>query len=259
MKGLLFASFGTSYDDARANNIDAVAAFLASKMPEYEIAQAYTSNMVRGILSKRGIDVPDVRTALQQFADKGITEVFIQPGHLLLGEEFDKVCDQAYEVADLFDEVIIGDPVMSSTQDVADLAEILAQQFPPQEKTAVVFMGHGTPQFANVVYAALNYHLEVIDRDDMFVGTVEAFPELDTVMKLVKKGSYDKVVLAPLMLVAGDHAINDMAGDEDDSWANEFKAAGYEVECEVIGLGAMPAIQQMYFDHVQRVLEEEAI
>ena len=259
MKGLLFASFGTSYDDARVNNIDAVASFLDSQLTEYEIAQAYTSNMVRAILAKRGVEIPDVCGALRQLADKGVTEVFIQPGHLLLGEEFEKVCDQAFEMADLFEEVTVGDPVMASTQDVADLAEILSRQFPQQENTAVVFMGHGTPQFANVVYAALNYHLQVLDRDDMYVGTVEAFPELDIVMKLVEKKPYKNVILSPLMLVAGDHAMNDMAGKDKDSWAATFKAAGYDVVCKTVGLGALPEVQQMYLDHIHRVLEEENI
>lgn len=258
MKGLLFASFGTSYDDARVRYIDAVVDYLATQLPEYDVAQAYTSNMVRASLAKRGIDVPDVRSALEAFSDKGITEVFIQPGHLLLGEEFNKLFEQAEEVAENFDEIIIGDPLMSSSQDLSDLAEIIANWLPAQNDTALVLMGHGTPQFANVVYAAMNYHFQIIGRDDVYVGTVEAFPELDKVLELVKKKPYKKVVLAPLMLVAGDHAINDMAGDDEESWASEFKAAGYEVECEVTGLGALRAIQDLYLEHVKRVVEEGA-
>lgn len=254
MKGLLFTSFGTSYQNAREKHIDSVADYIAAALPEYKLEQAYTSGIVRKILEERGIIVPDVSGGLKALAEAGVTEVMVQPSHLLPGMEYDKMCRQAEECRGMFQSLTIADPLIASTDDLDKLAEVLAAYYPRAEGSAVVLMGHGTPQFANLAYAALDYHFKEKGRDDIYVGAVEAFPELENVLSYVKRTSYDRIVLAPLMLVAGDHATNDMAGDDDDSWAQQFRAAGYRVETHLVGLGEIPQIQELYLERVRRAL-----
>lgn len=255
MKGLLFASFGTSYDEAREKHLDAVAHYLHDAMPEYRLAQAYTSNKVRGILARRGIEVPDTTQALQQFADEGVTQVLAVPGHLLLGEEFNKLRDQVRASAGLFDSIALADPLISSSSDLQDLAEALSAYYPKEEGIAKVLMGHGTRQFANAAYAALDHHFTSSGREDVFVGCVEAYPDPDVVLELVGLSGARRVELAPLMLVAGDHIVNDMAGSDPDSWASRFKAAGYEVVCRMVGLGEIDRVQELYLGHANRARE----
>lgn len=251
MPGLLFASFGTSYQTAREQQIDAVAAYLAQSLPGFTVRQAYTSNMVRRILEQRGQTVPTVKQALLNMAEQGIDEVVVQPGHLLPGEEYDKLCQQAAECRDRFAKLVVGAPLLTTTEDLHRVVAILDVQYPAEQGRCLVLMGHGTPQNANAVYAALDYRFKEIGRADVFVGTVEAYPSLPTLFNIIPATTYGKVLLAPLMQVAGDHACNDMAGEDEDSWASQFKAAGYAVESCLQGLGELPAVQQLYLEHTQ--------
>lgn len=257
MKGILFASFGTTYQEAREKHIDAVVEAIAKDLPGYEIAQAYTSNMIRAALKKRDLIVPDAAQALEAMAESGVTEVIVQPGHLLPGIEYDKLCHLAGGCKHRFESMYMGKPLLASDDDIRDMAELLSETYPQEDKTAVVFMGHGTTQFANTVYTALDYRFKAIEREDIYVGTVESYPDLAVVMKMMAKRDYRRVIMAPLMQVAGDHALNDMAGHEGDSWASTLKAAGYDVECRLIGLGEMPSIQKMYIEHIKAALGSE--
>lgn len=252
MKGILFVSFGTTYQTAKEKQIDAVADYIQKQFPACRIAQAYTSNMVRAGLAKQGVEMPDVAGGLQLLVQQGVTQVFVQPSHLLPGLEFDKLCRAAEACRHLFKKMDIGKPLMAYTQDAHDLADILADEYPYKKDTAVVLMGHGTTQPVNTAYAAMDYHFSALGRHDLYVGTVEAYPALDTVIKCMQSRQYSKVVLAPLMLVAGDHAVNDMAGKEPDSWASRLRQAGYEVECRLTGLGELEAVQQMYVEHIRQ-------
>lgn len=249
MKATLFASFGTSHEDAQASCLDSVADDLSARMETTRVAQAYTSSIIRRVLARRGQQVPDVLHALAQLSCEGVTEVVVQPGHLMPGEEYDKLRSQVVAALPLFDQVSLGEPLLGCTEDVERVVRIMAEHYPAREGRAVVLMGHGTDRFSNVVYAAMNFHAHCMGRDDMIIGTVEAQPDLEGVLRLLEAGGFDKVVLAPLMLVAGDHAKNDMAGDDEDSWASRMRACGYKVTCCLEGLGQIPAIRDLYVEH----------
>ncbi len=253
--GILFASFGTSYDDARARCIDAVAADLRSAFPEAALAQAYTSSIVRRVLGRRGAQVDDARGALVRLAAQGVRNVIVQPGHLMPGHEYDKLRRQVSACAGVFDHVRVGEPLVASTDDVHRLVDLMVAEYSREQGRAVVLMGHGTDHFANVVYEAMNFYARVIGRDDMLIGTVESQPSLATLLRLMREhGGIERVTLAPLMLVAGDHATNDMAGGDSRSWASQLQAAGYEVTCVMRGLGEMPAVRRMYVEKARAAL-----
>lgn len=249
MRGILFASFGTSHEDAQASCLDAVAADLGASEPDALLSQAYTSSIIRRVLARRGMEVGDVRQALVQMAADGVDDVTIQPGHLMPGEEYDKLRSQVIDCAALFDRVRVGEPLLSGTEDAERVVRAMAERYPAEPGRAVVLMGHGTDRFSNVVYAAMNFHAMLLGRTDLYVGTVEAQPDLDCVMGLLRERDYARVTLAPLMLVAGDHSKNDMAGDDPDSWASRLRGAGYEVECRLEGMGELADIRAMYVEH----------
>ena len=256
--GMLFASFGTTHDDARVRCIDAVAGDLVVAFPGAPLAQAYTSSIVRRVLERRRAEgaegagpapVPDVRGALAELAGQDVRRVIVQPGHLMPGHEYDKLRRQAKACADLFEQVLVGEPLLAGTDDVHRLIDIMAQEFPRQTGRAVVLMGHGSDHFANVVYEAMNFYAGLIGRDDMLIGTVEAEPSLATLLGLLaRRPEVTRVTLAPLMLVAGDHAKNDMAGADSESWASQLRVAGYEVDVVLRGLGELPAVRRMYVE-----------
>ena len=246
---VVFASFGTTYEDARTRCIDATAREVAAAFPGAELAQAYTSSIVRRTLARRGEDVPDVREALVAAAARGVRNVLVQPGHLMCGHEYDKLCGQVDACRGIFDHVRVGAPLLAGTDDVHMLVDVMAARHAQVPGRAVVLMGHGTDHFANVVYEAMNFYAHVLGRDDILVGTVEGKPTLATVMRLLARGDFASVHLAPLMLVAGDHATNDMAGDAPDSWASQLRGAGYAVTYELTGLGEFAPVRRMYVEH----------
>ena len=271
--GVVFASFGTTHDDTRGRCIDAVAAELGTALPGASLAQAYTSSIVRRVLAHRSGDgrnpVPDACGALDGLAARGVREVVVQPGHLMPGHEYEKLRRQVASCESLFERVAVGEPLLAGTDDVHRLVDIVAAEFPRQEGRAIVLMGHGTDHFANVVYEAMNFYAGLIGRDDLLIGTVEAQPDLETLLRLLEergdrggaradaagavegprdRRGFERVTLAPLMLVAGDHATNDMAGEGPDSWASRLHAAGYDVTCVLRGLGELPEVRRMYVE-----------
>lgn len=255
MRGILFASFGTSHRDAQESCLDAVTASLARTDPEAIARQAYTSGMIRRVLERRGEHVDDVRQALARMAVDGVTDLTVQPGHLLPGEEYDKLVRQVSGCATLFGTVRVGEPLLATSEDMNRVVDIMAEQYPEQRESAVVLMGHGTSWFANVVYSAMNYRAQTQGRPDIHVACVEAEPTLDTVIGQLDASGYRRVRLAPLMLVAGDHAKNDMAGTDGRSWASRLEAAGYEVEVHLEGMGEIPGVRRMYVEHARAAAE----
>lgn len=247
--GIVFASFGTTHDQTRARCIDAVAADLQAAFPAHPVAQAYTSSIVRRALGRRGVEAADVRGALVRLAAQGVRNVVVQPGHLMPGHEYDKLCREAAACRGVFDHLRVGEPLLAGTADLHRLLDIVAAEFPRQSGQAVVLMGHGTDHFANVVYEAMDFAAQLIGRDDILIGTVEAQPGLPALLRLMReRGGIERVVLAPLMLVAGDHATNDMAGADPRSWTSQLGAAGYEVHCVMRGLGELPLVRRMYVE-----------
>lgn len=252
-KAILAVSFGTSHEDTRAVTIDAIERELQNAYPDYPLYRAWTSKMIiQKLRTRDNVHVNTVREAMEQMRADGITDVLVQPTHVINGVENDLMKEDALAYREYFRSISFGDPLLTSEQDSMEVIEAVAQEFSDlKEKEALVLMGHGTTHFANAIYAALDYTFKDKGHKNIFLGTVEAYPSMESLMKMVNAYKPSKVILAPFMIVAGDHAKNDMAGDDEESWYNRFKNAGYEVEPVLKGLGEYPGIRQIFVKHLQ--------
>ncbi|MCM1334641.1 MAG: sirohydrochlorin cobaltochelatase [Bacteroides sp.] len=251
---ILTVSFGTSYNDSREKTIGAVEKALASANPDYEVRRAFTAQTVIDILKERdNIETDNVDEAFDRLVSDGVKTVVIQPTHVMNGYEYDDLITAVDGYMAKFDKVTVGAPLLTSDDDYSRVADALIADTSAynNDETAIVFMGHGTEHSANSTYAKLQDTFTSKNASNYYVGTVEATPSLDDIVAAVKAGGYKKVVLQPLMVVAGDHANNDMAGDEEDSWKTVLTNEGFEVECVLRGLGEIEAIQAVYADHVK--------
>lgn len=247
---LLVVSFGTSYDNLDAS-IGSVEATLAEAYPEYEVRRAFTSQIVIDIHEERGLDIDNVTEAMERLVADGVKDVVIQSTHVMNGYEYDDMVNEASAYADKFNSMKIGKAILTEDEDFAKLIDAITGETASYDdgETAIVFMGHGTEHEQNAVYSTLQQKLVEGGYTSYFIGTVEAEPSLEQVLEMVNESGAKKVVLLPLMIVAGDHANNDMAGDEEDSWKTVFTEAGYEVECVLRGLGEYPAVRQIIVEH----------
>lgn len=251
---LLVVSFGTSFNDNRRLTIGAIEKAMEKAFPDYSVRRGFTAQIVIDHIQRRDGEVIDnVTQALDRAVDNGVKTLIVQPTHLMDGFEYNDVVNEVAQYADAFDKIVMGAPLLTSDEDFQIVAQAMVDATAQYDdgKTAICFMGHGTEAESNAVYAKMQTVLTDGGRANYFVGTVEAEPSLDTVLELVKAGSYEKVVLQPMMIVAGDHANNDMAGDDEDTWKTAFEGAGYQVECVLKGLGEYEAIQQLLVDHVK--------
>lgn len=258
-KAILVVSFGTSYNESRAATIGAVEAAITDAFKDFEVRRAFTSQIIIDKLKSRDNEqIDNVEEAMNRLVADGVKTLVVQPTHVMNGFEYDEMVEAVTPFADKFDAFLIGKPLLSSDEDYAELAGILVEETAAYnvDKTAVVFMGHGTEHPANATYAKLDGVLKAMSSvKNYHIGTVEATPTLEDVMAAVAKTDADRVVLLPLMIVAGDHANNDMAGDEEDSWKTQFKGEGYQVECVIRGLGEYPGIQKMFVEHTQDAVD----
>lgn len=255
---LLVVSFGTSYNETRDITIGAIENALAEAYPEYEVRRAFTSQTIIDILEDREkLEIDNVTEAMSRLVMDGMKEVVIQPTHVMPGAEYNDIIAEIAAYEKQFDRFKVGAPLLVEDADYAALISCLAEETAEYntDGTAIVFMGHGTHHEANSTYTTLQEKLVEAGYSNYFVGTVEAAPTLEDVMALVKDSGAKKVVLLPLMIVAGDHASNDMAGDEEDSWKTAFINAGYEVECVLKGLGQYVGVQQMIIDKAKAAME----
>ena len=206
-------------------------------------------------LSRFARNTVDALTAIRSLKAAGVEEVFVQPTHFLCGVEYDKLRAEALSAASGFARLRVGRPLLASTEDLRAVAAMVADRFPAEAGRAVVLMGHGTTAGANLVYPAMQAVFDLAGRPDIRVGTVEGWPTLAEVCgQLAARPGVSRVKLAPLMLAAGDHVLNDMAGDGPDSWKNVLAAEGYQVECVLHGLAAEQAVRQMYADRLREEL-----
>lgn len=256
-KAILVVSFGTSYNDTRQKTIDAIENDIKNAYPDYEIIRAFTSQTIINKLKERdSLVIYNVKEAMEKLIKDGFDTVICQPTHIMNGYEYDDMVSEVSEYKSKFKFLAFGTPLLTSTKDYKAVANILSNEIPElQINEALVFMGHGTEHYANSAYAALDYHLKDNGNKNIFVGTVEGYPDLDTILKQMKSFNPKKIYLMPLMVVAGDHATNDMAGDEQDSWKITFKKQGYEVEVILKGLGEIQAIRQIYINHVKDAID----
>ena len=219
--------------------------------------RAFTSQIIIDhVLKRDGEKIDNVQEALDRAANNGVKTLVVQPTHLMHGFEYTDLKNELAEYADAFDKIVLAEPLLNTDADFDTVAEAIVNATAKYDdgKTAVCFMGHGTEAESNGVYAKMQTILSEAGCEHYYIGTVEAEPSVEDVLKMVKEGSYERVVLRPLMIVAGDHANNDMAGDDDDSWKSIFEAAGYQVECVLEGLGQLPEVCSLFAEHTREAM-----
>ena len=230
---------------------------LEKDFPEWSVRRGFTSQIIIDhVLRRDGEKIDNVTEALDRAIDNGVKTLLVQPTHLMHGFEFTDLVEELAEYDDAFDKIIVGEPLLSSEEDFSAVADIITEATKEYDdgKTAICFMGHGTEAPSNEIYDRMQKVLTEKGFENYYIGTVEAEPSVEDVLEAVQQGGYERVVLRPLMVVAGDHANNDMAGDEEDSWKSIFEAAGFEVVCVVEGLGQLEGVQEIFSQHVQDAL-----
>ena len=277
---LLVVSFGTSFNDSRAEDIKGIEDALAKAYPDWSVRRAFTAQIIINHVEARdGEDIDNMQQALDRAVANGVKNLVVQPTHLMHGAEYDEMTEAINEYKDKFESVAIAEPMLGEVGDDAtvinDDKKAVAQAITDEAckeagfdsmdaaaeaGTAFVFMGHGTSHTANVTYDQMQTQMEDLGFKNAFIGTVEGEPEdtaCDKVIEKVKEAGYKNVVLRPLMVVAGDHANNDMAGDDEDSWKSQFVASGdfENVDTQIAGLGRIEAVEQLYVDHTKAAID----
>jgi len=260
-KEILVVSFGTSYNDNRVATIGGIEKAIAAANPDWAVRRAFTAQIVIDHIQKRDGEVIDnVEQALARARENGVKQLLVAPTHLMKGNEYDELTATLAKYTADFDQIEISEPLLASEEDQAAVAKIcidLTKDYDDGE-TAIVYMGHGTDHEANSTYTTMQDAIRAAGGANYFVGVVHdgAKPDVNDVLAEVQAaGTYKKVVLRDMMVVAGDHANNDMADPEDpESWYSTFTAAGFETSTIIEGLGQVPEIQQIYVDHVAAAL-----
>ena len=252
-KGILVVSFGTSHLDTMEKTISVIEREISERFQEYRVYRAFTSGMIiRKLKRTENLAVDTVQEALNRMKEDGIEDVIVQPTHIINGVEYDRMMKELMENMFLFRRIRVGKPLLSSVDDYKKSIHAVMAETQLEDDEMLVLMGHGTDHHANSAYPTLEYTFHALGYNQVLVGTVESFPELKNVMAKLEISGKKKVALMPFMLVAGDHAKNDMAGEED-SWKCELEDAGYEVRVIMKGLGEFEGIRKIFTEH----LEEE--
>ena len=277
---ILAVSFGTSFNDSRVADIKGIEDALQEANPDWSVRRAFTAQIIiNHVQARDGEKIDNVDQALERAVDNGVKNLVVQPTHLMRGAEYDELVEAVENYKDKFETVKIAEPLLGEVGADADAVnsdkEAVAKALTAEavkdagydsldaakeDGTAFVFMGHGTSHTAKVSYSQMQTQMKDLGYDNVFIGTVEGEPEetsCESVIDAVEKAGYKKVVLRPLMVVAGDHANNDMAGDDDDSWLSMFKASGKfdSVDKQITGLGEIKDIQQIYVDHTAEAMK----
>jgi sirohydrochlorin cobaltochelatase len=262
-KEILVVSFGTSYNDNRVATIGAIEKAIAEANPDWAVRRAFTAQIVIDhIMDRDGEKIDNVEQALARARENGVKQLVVAPTHLMNGNEYDELMATLNKYNADFDKIAVSEPLLTSDDDKDAVSKALIDVTKEYDdgETAIVFMGHGTDHEANAVYTEMQEILRKNANDNYFVGVVHdgAKPDVNDVLAEVQKNdAFKKVILRDMMVVAGDHANNDMADpDDDESWFNVFKGAGYEVTPIIEGLGQVPAIQEIYVAHVAKAVEE---
>lgn len=255
-KALMVVSFGTSVAEAETAILN-VEKTLREALSDHIFVRAFTSRMICRKLASEGRPVMSPEEAFEKLASEGAEQVIVQPTHLTPGDEFDKLCRIADQYRSRFQELRVGRPLISDEEDLLRTADIIWEKYGTdlKEREALLLMGHGTTHIAGMIYGALQTAFRIKDKEQVFIGTVEGWPGLEECILQLKKGGYKEVRLAPLMLVAGDHVRNDMAGDDEDSWKSRLEAEGFEVVCHIEGMGSFASTASLYLQHVKKTLE----
>ena len=250
-KAILVVSFGTSHEDTRKKTIDVIEEMIAKAYPDYQVYRAFTSKIIiRKLRESQQMIIHTVQEAMQLLLEEGFTEVIIQPTHIINGIENEKMLEEINPYRTQFESIRVGKPLLSDTIDYKELVNCIVEENHVNEQEAILLMGHGTNHHANAVYPAIDYTFRAEGYSQVYMATVEGYPTLEDAIGLIKQREYTKVLLLPFMIVAGDHAKNDMAGEEEDSWKSVLLGKGYEVDCKMQGLGELDVVQEMFIRHV---------
>ena len=277
---LLVVSFGTSFNDSRAQDIKAIEDALQQAYPDWSVRRAFTAQIIiNHVQARDGEKIDNMQQALDRAVANGVKNLVVQPTHLMHGAEYDEMCEMLDQYSDKFEKVAIAEPLLGEvgsdatvinadkeavakavTADAVSDAGYESLDAAAKDKVAFVFMGHGTSHTAKVSYSQMQTTMQTLGYDNVFIGTVEGEPEetaCENVIEAVKAAGYTKVILRPLMVVAGDHANNDMAGADEDSWLSQFNASGAfeSVDCQISGLGSIVDVQQLYIAHTKAAID----
>ena len=275
---LLVVSFGTSYNDSRVNDIKSIEDALQEAYPDWSVRRAFTAQIIiNHIQARDGEKIDNMTQALERAVANGVKNLVVQPTHLMHGAEYDEMCAAIDEYRDQFESVSIAEPLLGEVGSDATVinadkeavakaitaAAVEASGFDSLEAAkeagaAFVFLGHGTAHVARVSYSQMSAQMQNLGYENVFIGTVEGEPEetaCESVIEKVRAAGYTTVILRPLMVVAGDHANNDMAGSDDDSWKPMFEDAGLTVDCQIVGLGGIADIQTLYIAHTKAAID----
>ncbi len=277
---LLVVSFGTSFNDSRAQDIKGIEDKLQEAYPDWSVRRAFTAQIIINHVEARDNEVIDnMQQALDRAVANGVKNLVVQPTHLMHGAEYDEMTEAIDGYKDKFESVAIAEPMLGEvgddatvinddkkavaqaiTDEACKIAGYDSMEAAAEDGTAFVFMGHGTSHTANVTYDQMQTQMEDLGFTNAFIGTVEGEPEdteCQAVIEKVKEAGFKKVVLRPLMVVAGDHANNDMAGDDDDSWKSQFEASGAfdSIDCQIEGLGRIEAVEDLYVEHTKAAID----
>ena len=277
---LLVVSFGTSFNDSRVADIKGIEDALQEAYPDWSVRRAFTAQIIiNHVQARDGEKIDNMQQAMDRAVANGVKNLVVQPTHLMHGAEYDEMMEMIDEYRDNFESVAVAEPLLGEVGSDATVInadkEAVAKAVTAaavkdagydsldaaaEEKVAFVFMGHGTSHTAKVSYSQMQTTMQTLGYDNVFIGTVEGEPEetaCENVIEAVKAAGYTKVILRPLMVVAGDHANNDMAGSDDDSWLSQFEASGAfeSVDCQIAGLGEIEDIQNLYVAHTKAAMD----
>ncbi len=276
---ILVVSFGTSFNDSRVRDIKGIEDALQAAYPEWAVRRAFTAQIIiNHVQARDGEFIDNMDQALERAAANGVKNIILQPTHLMHGAEYDEMVETLDAYRDRFEKAVVAEPLLGEvgsdatvinadkeavakavTAAAVEAAGYDSLDAAEQDSTAFVFLGHGTAHVAKVSYSQMQTQMEQLGYKNVFIGTVEGEPEetsCEAVIAKVQEAGYKKVALRPLMVVAGDHARNDMAGDDEDSWKSQFTAAGFEsVEAQIAGLGGIEDVQKLYVEHTKMALD----
>ena len=277
---LLVVSFGTSFNDSRVKDIKGVEDALQAAYPDWSVRRAFTAQIIiNHVQARDGEKIDNMQQAMDRAVANGVKNLVVQPTHLMHGAEYDEMMEMIDDYRDKFESVAVAEPLLGEvgadatvinedkeavakavTAEAVATAGYDSVEAAAKDGTAFVFMGHGTSHTAKVSYSQMQTVMQTLGYDNVFIGTVEGEPEstsCENVIEAVKAAGYTKVVLRPLMVVAGDHANNDMAGADEDSWLSQFEASGAfdSVDCQIAGLGGVADVEQLYIAHTKAAID----
>ena len=277
---LLVVSFGTSFNDSRVKDIKGIEDALQAAYPDWSVRRAFTAQIIiNHVQARDGEKIDNMQQAMDRAVANGVKNLVVQPTHLMHGAEYDEMMEMIDDYRDKFESVAVAEPLLGEvgadatvinedkeavakavTAEAVATAGYDSVEAAAKDGTAFVFMGHGTSHTAKVSYSQMQTAMQTLGYDNVFIGTVEGEPEstsCENVIEAVKAAGYTKVVLRPLMVVAGDHANNDMAGADEDSWLSQFEASGAfdSVDCQIAGLGGVADVQQLYIAHTKATID----